>query len=188
ADRQHVQLRRRDRSPERRQPQGLRHRPHRPREPGARAQRAQVPRRRVRRTQARTRRGRPTVSLAVGLPPRSVLEASAEHLGPVSISRRKLLRGLGAGVVWTVGTRAWGADSPALPTSPPPGLKLAAPVPHAGMKPIAPLQHALHPQTLPRFVDPLPVLPVAKSAGTRAAPDGAKGPEPLYRMVMQPVE
>ncbi|HET9156365.1 MAG TPA: multicopper oxidase domain-containing protein [Myxococcaceae bacterium] len=106
----------------------------------------------------------------------------------MSISRRKLLRGVGAGLVWTVGTRGWGADSTSLPTTPPKGMKLAAPVPHAGMKPIAPLKNALHPQTLPRFVDPLPLPPVARSTGTRAAPDGAKGPEPLYRMVMQPVE
>jgi spore coat protein A len=59
---------------------------------------------------------------------------------------------------------------------------------HAGMKPIVPMPRALHPQTLTPFVDALAVPSIARSAGTRPAPDGAREPQPLFKLTMRQIE
>jgi spore coat protein A, manganese oxidase len=47
---------------------------------------------------------------------------------------------------------------------------------------------ALNPDTLTKFVDPLPIPPVAKSTGVRTAPGKASSEVPYYRVAMQQIE
>jgi spore coat protein A len=47
---------------------------------------------------------------------------------------------------------------------------------------------ALNPDTLAKFVDPLPIPPIAKSAGLRAVPGQASVKVPYYRVAMQQIE
>jgi spore coat protein A len=47
---------------------------------------------------------------------------------------------------------------------------------------------ALNPDTLAKFVDPLPIPPIAKSSGIRAVPGQASAKVPYYRVAMQQIE
>jgi spore coat protein A len=60
-------------------------------------------------------------------------------------------------------------------------------VPGHQMPKMAPLPSMLDPNTLAAFVDPLPLLPVAKSAGIRPAPDDARVRLPYYRMPIREI-
>lgn len=47
---------------------------------------------------------------------------------------------------------------------------------------------ALNPDSLAKFVDPLPIPPIAKSAGTRPAPRNSASQVPYFRVAVQQVE
>ena len=96
----------------------------------------------------------------------------------MSLSRRQLLRGAGLAAAWAGAPRAWAGPEPA----------------HAGhgaamakRRPV-PLPRPLRVAELPKFVDPLPVPPVAHSAGTAPEPKRPGHSVPLYRVAMREVE
>src|SRR5579871_828183 len=51
-----------------------------------------------------------------------------------------------------------------------------------------PAAAALNPDSLVKFVDPLPIPPIAKPAGTRPAPGTASSKVPYYRVAMRQQE
>jgi spore coat protein A, manganese oxidase len=57
-----------------------------------------------------------------------------------------------------------------------------------GMRPGQPIQSPLHPTTLARWVDVLPIPEIAQPRGTRADPSAPAQKLPLYRLAMREVE
>jgi spore coat protein A len=94
--------------------------------------------------------------------------------------RRLLLNALGLGAA-TLARRSLAAAPLPLPLCTPRGLRKVA------LRPAAPIPAPLHPQSLARFVDPLPVPPLARSAGTRPDPEHPGRRLPYYRIAMREV-
>ncbi len=68
------------------------------------------------------------------------------------------------------------------------GLLSAAAIMHAMPSIAAGSRTALNPDTLAKFVDPLPIPPIAHSLETRPAPDGTHEQVPYYRVSMREFE
>ena len=93
----------------------------------------------------------------------------------MTLSRRQLLRGAGLAAAWIGGAPAWAG-----PEAHPGGHEAAM----AKRRPV-PLPRPLRVAELPRFVDPLPVPPVAVRAGTAPDPGRPGRTVPLYRVVRE---
>jgi spore coat protein A len=102
----------------------------------------------------------------------------------VVLSRRKLLRGAThAGVGLAAAGYAWGVPVPPQLLCTSAGLrKVVSRLPQPSMVPM------LHPDTLARFVDRLPIPEAARSTGIRADPDHPAKQLPYFRLAMRECE
>jgi spore coat protein A len=68
------------------------------------------------------------------------------------------------------------------------GALLFTPKIHGPIATTSETRRIINPNRLERFVDPLPLLTVAKPSGVQPAPDGAGGTLPRYRIEMREFE
>lgn len=102
----------------------------------------------------------------------------------MSITRRKLLLdGAALGAALALPGPALAAQAlPALPLCTPRGLQKVA------LRPAAPIKAPLHPESLERYVDALPIPEIARSAGMRPDPADPARQLPYYRIAMREIE